>query len=64
MTLKQKILKAMVWTLRIAPELFYPFNGHPRLSQVHEERPVNLDPGRSSGLWFVLLLTPSRPGRL
>ena len=26
----------------------------------HEERPAILDPGRSSGLWFVLLLTPSR----
>src|SRR5438445_8579795 len=55
----KKILKAIDWTLRIAPELFYPFNGRPHRSQVHEER-LATDSGRSSGLWFVLLLTPSR----
>src|SRR2546422_2864301 len=59
----KKILKAIDWTLRIAPELFYPFNGRPHRSQVHEER-LAADSGRSSGSWFVLLLTPSRPGRL
>src|SRR2546425_8771169 len=59
----KKILKAIDWTLRIAPELFYPFDGRPHRSQVHEER-LAADSGRSSGSWFVLLLTPSRPGRL